>query len=274
VHSSRQTWTATIGVAVIAVWSSGCDSTPGVPGPFGAPPVISDFSFSPAYVDVATLPPEQRTDSMAIVPLSVEVTARDEDGDLAAVEFLVQSLVAGQPPLLAGVMSGAGTSFSAEATIEVPLGAIANYSILVYAVDDRGQISNRGRGLIRFTSSAVGGAPVIESVEVDPAVVRPGASGTTFRLIAEVSDPDGLANVLRVEGTAPNGSRFDLLDDGVSFGDETAGDGRYTARFDVPPSCDLSPPPCVSPGKQVFLLQAFDRSGLSSEVFVQEVTIE
>ncbi len=262
-------------MAVLAVSSlAGCDSAPGVDGPDGSPPVVSGFSFSPAFVDLATLPSEQQTDTTAIIPFSVQVAARDEDGDLESVNFVVQSLVAGEPPILQGEMTAIGISYGAEATLVVPKGAIANYSVLVYAVDAAGQISNRSRGLVRVTSSAVGGPPIIESVEVDPPVVRPGATGTTFRLIARVSDPDGLANILRVDGTAPNGSPFNLLDDGVSFGDETAGDGRFTARFDVPPSCDVASPPCVSPGTQTFLIQAFDRSGLSSEVFEQEVTIE
>ena len=272
-HSGR-IWTAAAAVTVCVASLAGCDSAPGLSGPEGEPPIISAFSFSPAFVDIATLPPEQRTDTTAIVPLSIEVSARDEDGDLLSVEFVVQSLVAGQPPLAQGVMSESGSRYSAETSLVVPLGIIANYSVLVYAVDSAGQISNRSRGLVRFTSSEVGGPPVIESVEVDPPIVRPGATGTTFRLIAAVSDPDGRANILRVDGTAPNGSPFSLLDDGVSFGDETAGDGLYTARFEVPPSCDVAPQPCVSPSTQTFRIQAFDRSGLASDVFEQEVTIE
>ena len=262
-------------MALLASFSlGGCDSAPGVDGPEGSPPEVSGLSFTPTFVDLATLPPEQQTDTTAVVPFSVHVGATDPDGDLRSVYYVVQSLVAGEPPILQGEMTEGDFSYLAEAVLVVPKGAIANYSVLVYAVDEAGQISNRGRGLVRVISSEVGGPPVVESVEVDPPVVRPGATGTTFRLIASVSDPDGLANVLRVEGTAPNGSSFSLLDDGVSFGDETAGDGLFTVRFDVPPSCDVAPQPCVSPSTQTFRIQAFDRSGLASEVFEQEVTIE
>ncbi len=267
-------WAAVVVAAGTVLVFSSCDSVPGVPGGEGTPPLLSDVEFTPAFVDIASIPAEQRTDTTLIVPFSVQATATDFDGDLLSVAFVVQDLVAGNTPILQGAMTGTGTAFSGGGDIVVPVGTIANYSVLVYAVDEQGHVSNRARGQVRFVSSDAGGPPVIEDVESDPPIVRPGATGTTFRLIAVVSDPDGLANVLRVEGTAPNGSKFDLRDDGESFGDDVAGDGRFTTRFDVPPSCDLSPPPCVSPSTQVFRIQAFDRSGLTSEVFEKEVTIE
>ncbi len=155
---------ATRVASLFVVLLGGCDSAPGVDGPDGSPPVITGFSFSPAFVDLATLPPDQQTDTTAVIPFSIQVRASDDDGDLQAVEYLVQALVAGQPPLLQGSMSGSGAQFSADANLTVPLGAIANYSVLVYAVDANGQISNRSRGLVRVTSSSEGGPPVIESV--------------------------------------------------------------------------------------------------------------
>lgn len=255
-------WIATCLVAAVAVGLTGCDSAPGPDGPEGTPPVISGFSHSPDFVDLATLPPEQLTDTTIVVPFSVGVTATDADGDLASVVFVVQSLLSGEQPVLVGLLTGSGATYSGGGTLVVPAGTIANYSVLVYASDEEGLISNRARGLVRFTSSEAGGPPVVESVITDPEVIRP---PITFRLIATVSDPDGLANILRVQGTAPNGSEFSLLDDGESFGDDVAGDGRFTARFDVP---------SASPGTQVFRIQAFDRGGLASEVFEKEVTIE
>lgn len=249
-------------VAAALTVAAGCDSAPGVSEVDGVPPVISDFSFSPAFVDFATLPPEQRVDSLARVPFSAQASVRDEDGDLVAVRYVVQPLVQGDPPVLEGDMAGAGIVFSGEGTLEVPLGTIANFSVLVFAVDEGGHRSNQARGIVRFTSSEGGGPPVIEDVASDPEIVRP---PTTFRLIATVSDPDGYANILRVTGSAPNGNEFSMLDDGVSFGDDVAGDGLFTARFDVP---------AAAPGTQIFRIQAFDRSGLSSEVFEKAVTIE
>jgi hypothetical protein len=79
-----------------------------------------------------------------------------------------------------------------------------------------------------------------------------------------VSDPDGLNNLLSVVVRTPNGSELEMFDDGASLGDEVAGDGRYTATFDVPQA---------EPGTFTFEFQAFDRFGLSSEIVTRDVTV-
>jgi len=105
----------------------------------------------------------------------------------------------------------------------------------------------------------------------DPAANSEAASGA-FR----VYDPDGLGNILRVMGEAPNGSEFQMFDDGDTSGDDVADDGEFTATFDVPQEVcsDTVPPPCVTPGPQRFKVQAFDRSGNESNVFETDVEVQ
>ncbi len=260
---SESGWIRTIAaLAAIGALCIGCDSVPGTDPSDAVPPRITSFSFTPNDVDISALPPEQRTDSTALIPLSIQVTATDADGTVGAVVFILEGLAPEDPPVLEGLLRPVGAEHRLDTTLVLSFGAVGNYPLLVFAVDTDAHMSNRARGVLRFNSSVpIGGPPVIEDVEADPEIVRP---PTTFRLIATVSDPDGLENILKVSGTAPNGLEFQMLDDGA-VGDDVAGDGRFTAQFDVP---------AANPGTQLFRIQAFDRSGLASAVFEKEVTIE
>lgn len=244
-------------VGAAGLWA-GCDSAPGAAEERGLPPQLSDFSYSPPAFSLA----EADTSSAVVqLPISMAVTARDADDRVTEVVWVLQSPLYGSRAVEAGRLQFQGDArYSAEAVIEIPRGEIGKYTVLVYALDEAGLKSNEMRGLINFIGS--GRPPVIEKVEADPPVVRP---PVTLFLIATVSDPDGLSNVGRVVGQTPNGFTFEMFDDGESKGDEEAGDGRYTASFEVPNA---------TPGTQTFTFQAFDRSGLSSEIFSFDVTIE
>ncbi len=212
-HSGRIRVAAAIaGLSFLVL--SGCDSAPGAGVSGGIPPSVRELSFTPSFVDVSALPPQQRTESSAQIPFSARVTVQDGDALVSEVTIVVKSLFAGEEPVFVGPMTARDGLFVANTTLS-----------------------------LRFA----GEPPVVEAVEADPEVVQP---PTTFRLIATVTDADGLDDILRVEGTTPNGSGFILFDDGASSGDEVAADGRFTATFDVP---------AASPGVQIFRIQAFDR---------------
>jgi hypothetical protein len=244
-----------------AFWLVGCDSAPGVYQIDGIPPRVSDLSLSPNSVVFDELPPELVIgDSVALVDIAFEVNVRDEDNDIDSVLFVVNSPFDPFAPLSRGILSASGgESFTATERLIIKRGNEGRYTILVYAVDSNGNLSNQARGILDY-SLGTGRAPVIESIE-GPDSIRP---PTTLVLIAVVRDPDGLGNIARVTLTAPNGGAFDMFDDGQSLGDEVANDGRYTARFDVP---------TAEPGVQTFRFQAFDRSGLASEIVTKDITV-
>lgn len=89
------------------------------------------------------------------------------------------------------------------------------YTVLVYAVDDEERLSNQVRGTLWFW--ATGGPPVIEEVQVLDTLRRPapGEPPVVFQVVARVSDPDGLENILRVELRVNNGAPILLCDDGA-----------------------------------------------------------
>lgn len=244
-----------------SAWLAGCDSAPGVLESVGVPPRLSSLVFSPDSVVFESLPPDEIVgDTVALVDLALSVTVRDNDGDVDSVLFVVNSPFDPFEPLATGSLARAGgETYSASKRLSIRRGNEGRYSIVVYAVDAEGNLSNQVRGTLDYSIGS-GRAPVIEAIEA-PDSIRP---PVTLTLIAVVSDPDGLENVARVVVTAPNGGTFDMFDDGQSLGDEVAGDGRYTARFDVPQA---------QPGTFVFRFQAFDRSGLSSEIVEKEITV-
>jgi len=256
-----RTRTASAILVVSALWLSACDSAPGVYDSQGAPPRVSGLAFSPDRVVFDELGPDQVIgDSVALIELSIQVQVADGEDDVEAVRFVVNTPFDPFSPLATGelVRSGGG-AYSVEENIVIKRGNEGRYTILVYAVDAEGNLSNQARGILDYSLGA-GRAPVIEAIE-GPDSIRP---PVTLTLIAVVSDPDGLGNIARVVVTAPNGGTFDMFDDGETLGDEVAGDGRYTARFDVP---------SAEPGTFTFKFQAFDRSGLSSDVVTKDITV-
>ena len=192
------------------------------------------------------------------VELARSVRATDPDGRIDRVRYTVTGQFEGV--IAAGTMTDGGDGvYTAAPAFRLGRDQRGRYSVLVYAVDDGGLLSNEARGL--FILAGIGlGPPVVEAID-GPAEFRPPG---VLRFVVTVADPDGLGDIARVELTAPAGGVFQLFDDGQTFGDEVAGDGRFTAAFDVPEA---------APGPQTFVFRAFDRDGLVSEDVPFTVTI-
>jgi hypothetical protein len=136
------------------------------------------------------------------------------------------------------------------------------YSLIVYATDQQTAVSNQVRGLIEY--QLLGGEPpVILSVEGPESITPP----AIWSYVAEVTDPDGLGNIARVEARTL-GQTFEMLDDGgegSDSGDEVADDGRFTVTFEVPEGTE--------PTTAQFQFQAFDRQGNESEIVTRDLTV-
>lgn len=263
------------GLLLLGLFGAACDTAPG-PDPVDVqPPTVSDFRFTPDLVNFEQLPPEQQVGERARIPLSLSVRAADPDGRVAEVRYVVQYAQDPLRPVQEGVLALTGPAqYGTAATLELPRSNVGAYTVLVYAVDDEGRLSNQVRGLLRFYAS--GQPPVVEAVELPARIERPapGEPDKLLRIVATVRDPDGLANVLRVEMRPNGGAPILLCDDGgqgacggfSSSGDETAGDGRYTITVRLAAS--------NQPGTNVFDFQAFDRSGLASAVVSRSIIVE
>ena len=237
---------------------SACDQAPGLLDDAGVPPELSEFSFSP-HEFIA--PPG---DADVIVPLSLEVTVRDADNDVEAVSFVVF----GDTTIAEGVLaSGSGGQYAGRSDVIVPAGEIGVYTVLVFAEDREGMLSNQVRGMMHVSAE---GAPPVISMVVAPDTLRrpmPGEPSALLELIAVVSDPDGLSNIASVEfwNVARPGTKIGMFDEGAD-GDAEAADGRYTRIVQINSSNE--------PGVTTLAFQARDRAGLLSDIVEATTVVE
>lgn len=257
-------------VAFFAGLLTGCDQAPGPETHAGDPPVLSRFEFEPHSISVDGSVGNEEDEAISF-PVHVTVTATDPDDDLDRVAFVIQSPFAGRAPLVEGTLeSEGGSSFAREINVTIPAGETGVYSVLVYAVDEAGSLSDDVRGML--TVGGTGEPPVLLEVSAPDTVSRPlpGEPATLLLMTATVTDPDGLANINEVEFwnvTNPN-LRFPMFDDGRfdESGDETAGDGIYTAVVRIEST--------NQPTTNTLAFQASDRSGLLSNVIEKTVVVE
>lgn len=258
----------TVSVVAALLFGAGCDAGPGAASFENRLPVVSEFSLSPQQIDFDQVPEEWVEgvdDEQLHVPLELSLTTRDPDGEIDRVTYIVQSPTSSTESLIAGTLTPVGNDrYEASTTLVLPLNEAGAYPVVVHVIDDR-QHMTQVRGMIQYRRVCQPGGepPVVESVEADPEVVD--ASTEQLTLVATVSDPDGLGDIQRVEGDTPSGFNFEMFDDGESSGDEEAGDGRYTATFDVG---------SATPGVQTFTIRATDWSCLTSEEVEIDITIE
>ncbi len=254
--------------AGLVLFLSSCDSAPGPRDPAGLPPDLSAFSYTPQSINLPEVNPDQIGDGVYIDPERHRNDAVDPDGEVAEVVLVVRPPTIDAAPVLVQTLNGTGNGpYELIRSIDLPSAETGNYTLLVYAVDDQGLLSNQVLGT--FTLSDTSEPPVIVAIEAPDTVQRPEPGGVTvLRIVAVVSDPDGLANISRVVlwNAAAPADRFDLFDDGRNGGDQTAGDGRFTITVQV----ESDNPP----GPRVFVFQAIDRSGLESDVVEKTITIE
>lgn len=247
---------AVLAAAILAL--SACDQAPGLLDDAGTPPELSDFSFSPHQF---IAPPG---DASIVVPLSMEVTVRDPDHDVETVSFVVF----GDTTIAEGVLAlGTGGRYAGRSDVIVPAGEIGVYTVLVFAEDLEGMLSNQVRGMMHV--SAEGAPPVINMVVAPDTLRRPGPGepAKLLELVAVVSDPNGLANIASVEfwNVTRPGEKIGMFDEGTD-GDAEAADGRYTRIVQITSSNE--------PGEVSLAFQARDRAGLLSDIVETTVVVE
>ena len=249
---------AVLAVGILVL--SACDQAPGLLDDTGAPPELSDFSFSPHQF----IAPPGAGNPNVVIPLSMEVTVRDADNDVETVSFVVF----GDETIAEGVLdSGSGGRYAGRSDVIVPASEIGVYTVLVFAEDREGMLSNQVRGMMHVSAE---GAPPVISMVVAPETLRrpgPGEPARLLELIAVVSDPDGLANIASVEfwNVATPGTKIGMFDEGT-HGDAEAADGRYTRVVQITSSNE--------PGVTTLAFQARDRAGLLSDIVEATVVVE
>ena len=262
--------------AIAVLTAIGCDTAPGPRNIEQSAPIVSDLEFSPRSINLDALPPGSIVDGVAHFSIDVEVSVTDADSDLESVYLFVLSPDPKSPSAAESIapVTENGT-FTTTIELVLPTAETGTYTVKVYASDLEGQLGNQATGsLMVFASSS---PPVIEDVDMPDTVSRPnqGEPPILIPIVATVSDPEGLANILRVE-TVVNGAGppLFLCDDGgigecnsgSQSGDIVAGDGLFTLTIRLDAS--------NSAGSNEFVFTAYDRSGLASEPVAKTLLIQ
>lgn len=225
----------------------GCDETPGVPDPFGSPPSITSFSLTPEEVDDGST-----GQSVTLAPtLTVDVSGGE--GQVTVRAFI--RALDGETLLAEGEASGGAGRFQLTPSFEIPRGAVGRYPITITTEDASGRIGDRATAVLVFRSQSLGGPTVTSTSSTPDPVARPSSGSATVTLVADVSDPDGTANIAYVELRQDEEALFRFNDDGTG-GDGTPGDGRYAVALAINSG--------TQPGTYGFDVVAVDRHGLES----------
>lgn len=258
---------------------SGCDSTPG-PAPLHVhPPVLENFSFTPRRVVYALLDEDRIVGDSVRIPLNIQVSVETRETPIDRVHFVVQTQESIAEPLAAGILSSLGGS-SYTGSLELTLSAlnVTTYTVMVFAVDQAGQVSGEARGTLEFVRIfEPGSPPVLEELIIPDSLQRP-ASGSPARslsFVARVSDPDGLQDVVQVDfwNVTAAGTRIVMCDDASlgacgsseESGDVSAQDGLFTRRVFVSSENAL--------GTNTLVFEAIDRAGLKSAQLSHTIVI-
>ncbi|GMQ81806.1 MAG: hypothetical protein BMS9Abin05_1242 [Rhodothermia bacterium] len=263
-------------VLLLFVAFAGCDTAPGVVETENRSPVLSGLFFSPSSVLLDELPAGSIQAGIARFMLNVAVDVADADGDLDRIFFLVVSPIPGRDPAASEEIVVAENGHVAlDINLQIPVAEIGNYTVQVFASDQAGSLGNQVVGTLIV--DAISEPPQIDAIDIPDRVTLPGPSEPAIQvpIIAHVSDPDGLANILSVQVEVNGKSTLQLCDDGggancnagfPNSGDVTAGDGLFTLTIELDSS--------NTPGDNIFVFKAIDRAGLESETVTKIIVVE
>lgn len=261
---------------LIVALFTGCDTAPGVVETENRSPVLSDLSFSPSSVLLDDLPSGSVQGGVARFTLAVSVDVNDADGDLDRIFVLVVSPIPGRDPVAnEEIVVTENGHFAIDISLQIPVAEIGIYTVQLFASDRAGSLGNQvvGSLIVNATSEP----PQIDAIDIPDRITRPGPGEPALQvpIVAHVSDPDGLANILSVQVEVNGASTLQLCDDGggaacnagfPNSGDVTAGDGLFTLTLLLDSSNTL--------GDNIFVFKAIDRAGLESETVTKIIVVE
>lgn len=142
-------------LVLLAAIPVACDTAPGPTSLDNRPPLVSDLDYAPGVVDPGTGDGQVPVvDGSVVVSISVQVVAVDPDGQVADVLYTLESPGLGRRVVASGRMEPAGEGlYEASITLSLPVEQPGLYSLVVYATDSAGHLSNQVRGSVRLLAS-------------------------------------------------------------------------------------------------------------------------
>lgn len=229
------------------------------------PPQIHQVNLVPALVNIDSLPSSAGTSTITTTVVAT-VSNPAGLGGLSSVNVDFFRPLASSPLLRTSLMDN-GVSpdsvahdgiFSGSFAFQATRAQAGSYRVGISAVNDNGQRSGTLTTTMLVTRN--NSAPYLDSLSLQApdTLTRPSVGSTLFMITIAASDSDGLADIRQVflQNLASSNRDF-LLDDGgigqpngISSGDELAGDGIFSIVFQLPST--------VPPGEYHYILQASD----------------
>ena len=236
-----------------------CDAAPGLPAEVRRPSVTA-FALTPAEDSLATDAPT------ATVPLVLTATLAGEGAVVVrALVRYAESPSRDAPDTLTAETRGeaAPGQLRIELPVTVSRGATGDYAVTMTTEGADGRTGDGAEAVFRFRAASLG-PPAVTGVTAAASVTRPTSDRpVAFPVSADVTDPDGLANVTVVALFDTDGGLVAFLYDegglGRSPADARAGDGRYTGALGVRRDAPA--------GTVELTAVAFDRAGGQSAPF-------
>ncbi|PIO47485.1 MAG: hypothetical protein CMR00_10250 [[Chlorobium] sp. 445] len=233
------------------------------------PPTVSFLAVTPAQVDLDTVRFE--ANNQASVRFRVEVTIQFKNTAIRNVRAAFVAQTDPEPLASAELLPRAGSTTSAQyagdLNVRLTRTTVGHFTVVVTPFDVFGQSGGDARQTIRITDSRAS-APTLLSVE-SPDTVRIPESGTRLiQITARATHPNGVNFIREVRATRTDNRAitFQLLDDGERnglSGDQTAGDGIFTATLQVPST--------NTPATRTFEYQAIDRAERLSNIISKSI---
>lgn len=139
----------TVGIGLVLVVGSGCDSVPGQAPEALRPPSVFALQIVPDSVHGSDL---DRDGEQEAIPVALSAEAKDPDGEVDRVLFVLQPASTPAETAFGQLEPDDSTQFgyARRLSLAVPRTVAERYTIRVFAVDDDSLASNQVTGQFRF----------------------------------------------------------------------------------------------------------------------------
>lgn len=254
---------------MMACWSFACSDNRNLAETPEEPPTVSFLSVTPAQVDLDTV--RFDANNQASVRFRVDVTIQFRNTAIRNVRAAFIAESGAEPLATAELLPRAGTAtiaqYAGDLTVRLTRARVGTFTVVATPFDVFGQSGGDARQTIRISDSRAS-APTLQSVD-SPDTVRIPETGTRLiQITARATHPNGATFIREVLATRVDNRSitFQLLDDGDRnglSGDQTAGDGIFTATLQVPST--------NTPATRTFEYQAIDRAERRSNIISKSI---
>ncbi len=233
------------------------------------PPTVSFLSVQPSQIDLDTVRFE--ANGQTSVRFRVETTVQFRNTAIRNVRAMLMPPTGTEPVATAELRPRAGNVVSAQYAGDLDArltrSSVGTFTLVVIPFDVFGQSGGDARQSIRISDSRAS-APVLLSVDAPDTVRIPETGTRIIQITARATHPNGVSFIREVLATRTDNRAitFQLLDDGDRnglSGDQTAGDGIFTATLQVPST--------NTPAVRTFEYQAIDRAERRSNVISKNI---